>query len=158
MKIIFTLRNDGDFAQRFKRDKKITFIFLGMKSTNYYMEYCYRSSWIKDRLNNDSSRNWILTKLSDHIRIPFSYFNASLGGLWARIKRLIHFGVHVDGCVIWTWQYQLIEILWMALKHFPRYFGQGRKKRIIIRSTKISYMYLRVYIYIYIYLWKKESW
>ena len=39
----------------------------------------------------------------------------------------------------------------MALKHFPRYFGQGRKRRIIIRSTKISYMYLRVYIYIYIY-------
>ena len=37
----------------------------------------------------------------------------------------------------------------MALKHFPRYFGQGRKRRIIIRSTKISYMYLRVYIYIY---------
>ena len=113
------------------------------------MEYCYRSSWIRDRLNNDSSRNWILTKLSDHIRIPFSYFNALLGGLWARIKRLIHFGVHVDGCVIWTWKYQLIEILWMALKHFPRYFGQGRKRRIIIRSTKISYMYLRVYIYIY---------
>ena len=97
-----------------------------MKSTNYYMEYCYRSSRIRDRLNNDSSRNWILTKLSDHIRIPFSYFNALLGGLWARIKRLIHFGVHVDGCVIWTWKYQLIEILWMTLKHFPRYFGQGR--------------------------------
>ena len=120
-----------------------------MKSTNYYMEYCYRSSWIRDRLNNDSSRNWILTKLSDNIRIPFSYFNALLGGLWARIKRLVHFNVHVDGCVIWTWQYQLIEILWMALKHFPRYFGQGRKRRIIIRSTKTSYMYLRVYIYIY---------
>ena len=44
----------------------------------------------------------------------------------------------------------------MALKHFPRYFGQGRKRRIIICSTKISYMYLRVYIYIYIYIYEKK--
>ena len=32
MKIIFTLRNDGDFAQRFKRNEKSPLYFLGWKA------------------------------------------------------------------------------------------------------------------------------
>ena len=45
-----------------------------MKSAKYIMEYFYRSPWISNKFINDSSRNWILTKLSDRIRIPISYF------------------------------------------------------------------------------------
>ena len=52
-----------------------------MKSPKYSMEYCYRSPWISNKFNIDSSRNWILNKLSDHIRIPISYLNALLSGL-----------------------------------------------------------------------------
>ena len=42
--MIFTLRNGGGFVQRFKRNKKITYIFLvkRMRSTKYNMEYYYR--------------------------------------------------------------------------------------------------------------------
>ena len=60
-----------------------------MKSAKYSMEYFYRSPWISNKFINDSSRNWILTKLSDHIRIPISYFNALVSGLLARIEKLI---------------------------------------------------------------------
>ena len=60
------------------------------------MEYCYRSPWIRNKFINDSSRNWILTELSDHIRIPISYLNALLSGLLARIET-DPFWVHVDG-------------------------------------------------------------
>ena len=60
-----------------------------MKSAKYSMEYFYRSPSISNKFINDSSRNWILTELNDHIRIPISYFNALLSGLLARIERLI---------------------------------------------------------------------
>ena len=44
-------------VQRFKRNKKITVVFLvkRMKSTKYSMEYYYRSPWISNKSNNDSS-------------------------------------------------------------------------------------------------------
>ena len=71
-----------------------------MKSAKYSMEYCFRSPWISNKFNNDSSHNWILAKLSDHITIPISYFNALLGGRLARIERLIHFGCMLTDCVI----------------------------------------------------------
>ena len=86
----------------FQEEWKITFIFLvkRMKSTRYSMEYCYRLPWISHKFNNDSSHNWILTKLNDHSVIPISYFNALLGGRLARIERLIHFGCVLMDCVI----------------------------------------------------------
>ena len=71
-----------------------------MKSAKYSMEYCYRSPWISNKFINDSSRNWILTKLSDHIRIPISYFIGLLSSLLARVERLIHFGCMLMECVI----------------------------------------------------------
>ena len=50
------------------------------------MEYCYRSPWI---------RNWILTKLSDHITIAFSYFkiwfNKKIDFLLREYKHLTYF-------------------------------------------------------------------
>ena len=52
-----------------------------MKSAKYSMEYCYQSPWISNEFINDSSRNWILTKLSDDIIIPISY----LIGLLSRL-------------------------------------------------------------------------
>ena len=90
------------FCSAFQKEWKITFVFLvkRMKSTKYSMEYCYRLPWISNKFNNDSSWNWILTKLTDHITIPISYFNALLGGRLARIEGLIHFGLVLMDCVI----------------------------------------------------------
>ena len=71
-----------------------------MKSAKYSMEYCYQSPWISNEFINDSFRNWILTKLSDHIIIPISYLIGLLSRLQARIERLIHFGCMLMDCVI----------------------------------------------------------
>ena len=74
-----------------------------MKSAKYSMEYCFRSPWISNKFNNDSSHNWILAKLSDHITIPISY-RWSLSKNWETDP----FWVHVDGLcninlTIWTY-------------------------------------------------------
>ena len=102
MSTIFTLRNGGEVFSAFQMELKITFLFLvkRMKSIKYSMEFCYRSPWVSNKFINDSSRNWILTKLSDHIWIPISYLNALLSGLLARIERMIHFGCMFMACVI----------------------------------------------------------
>ena len=52
-----------------------------MKSAKYSMEYFYRSPWISNKFINDSSRNWIITKLSDHIGILISHFIGLLSSL-----------------------------------------------------------------------------
>ena len=109
-----------------------------MKSAKYSMEYFYRSPWISNKFINDSSRNWILTKLSDHIGIPISYF---IGLAVSENWETDSFRVHVDGLrnlnlIIWTYRDTLNGL-------FSKIFWLRKEKKNNYPLYKISYVYLK---------------